>query len=214
MLGRRSDWSVDADTSWTARRVGSTNFDQRGPRKTPVELSLDPGWTCPRPRLNLPWTPIEPAWTPVEPTLDPDSTCPGPQLKLSSTQLKKLNCSWRSSTTAEEVQLTWKSSTAAEEAQMQLKMFNSAKEAQLQLKKSNSVEKAQLQLKKLNCSWRSSTAFQQEHSLFLNPNNSHTQSIQGILVFEIAFEYRGLIFSKHQPSFWTPLIVRWFLYSS
>jgi hypothetical protein len=33
--------------------------------------------------------------------------------------------------------------------------------------------------------------------MFLNPNNSHTQSVQGILVFEIAFEFEGLSYSKH-----------------
>jgi hypothetical protein len=56
----------------------------------------------------------------------------------------------------------------------QLKKLNSAEEVQLswrsstQLKKLNSAEEVQL-------SWKRSTAFQQEHSLVLNPNNSHTQ---------------------------------------
>jgi hypothetical protein len=80
-----------------------------------------------------------------------------------------------------------------------LKKLNSAEEV-------NSAEKAQLtskcstQLKKLNSAekgQKSSTAFQHEHYPFLNPNNRHTQSVQRILVFKIAFEFRGLSFGKH-----------------
>jgi hypothetical protein len=102
-------------------------------------------------------------------------------------QLKKLNCSWRSST--------------------QLK-FNSAEKAQLWLKKLNSAE--------VHLSWKSSTAAEEAQLLF-NRNTLgfsiltiviHRVS-KGFWFFEIAFEYRGLSFGKHQPSFWTPLIVRW-----
>jgi hypothetical protein len=80
----------------------------------------------------------------------------GSQLKL------KFSWSWESSTVVEKAQLV------VEEVQLS---WSSA-----QLKSSIVAEEAQLswsfvQLKKLNWSWRSSTAFQREHSQFLKPNH-------------------------------------------
>jgi hypothetical protein len=57
-------------------------------------------------------------------------------------QLRKLNCSWKSSTVVEEAQLSWSST--------QLKKLNCGWRSSTQLK-FTSVEKAQLRLKKLNC---------------------------------------------------------------
>jgi hypothetical protein len=83
------------------------------------------------------------------------------------------------------------------ESSTQLKQLNSAEEAQLsgesstQLKKLNSAEEVKL-------GWKSSTAFQQEHSSFLNPNNSRIHKVSKEFWFaKIAFEFRGLRNSKH-----------------
>jgi hypothetical protein len=80
------------------------------------------------------------------------------------------------------------SSTAVEKAQLQLK---SAAEDTIEVKlncswKSSTTAEDTVEVK-FNCNWKSSSTFQQEHYPFLNPNNSHTQSVQGILVFRNSF---------------------------
>jgi hypothetical protein len=121
----------------------------------------------------------------------------------SSTAVEKAQPQLKSSTTVEEVQLSWKSSTAAEEAQLSW---------------------SSTQLKKLNCNWRSSTQLMfnsarksstaaEEAQLLFNRNTLSSSILttvrhrvsKGFWFFEIAFEYRGLSFGKHQPSFWIPL---------
>jgi hypothetical protein len=65
-------------------------------------------------------------------------------------------------------------------------------------KNSTRLKSSSTQLKKNPTQMKSnSVAFQHEHSLFLKPNINQTESVQRILVFKIAFGFRGLSNSKH-----------------
>jgi hypothetical protein len=120
-----------------------------------------------RDRLNRPWGPVQLVLT-RNFWRKPQFNWPGGRFNWCMVKEVR-NWSW-----------SW-SSTTVEKAQLQLKKLNCSWRSSTQLK-FNSAEKARLQLKKLNLaevhlSWKSSTAFQQEHFQFLNPNNSHTQSV-------------------------------------